>query len=475
MADSIVEQFTWLKNVDIYNTTACNGNCSDCMAYDLREEEGVRHMDKQLFFGVMDQLEGVDSVHFAGVEPFMHPDIFEMMDYASERVAKEVRINTNGFMIPTNYEIEECGKEKEAKEFFEKLPKNTHIYLSVDKYHEECDKDEEGDDKLFGRVVTLLEYAEKYGLGATFNVRVLDKEDEFKELAERYPGLIRNSIVNRVLKMGKAKGFEHARYVDIHKLLDDHVNNPMIGILHDGTVVSNFIAAYLPKSNRPRVCELGDIKEESLTEILERYQLQRRRYFRYGGWYNAEPLLCSIDDMKSYPFVIENPNDFNWEEENLKDKKEEIIENTLNLIVESIENFHRPLLPHGTSTRLISIDGKLRHDVELWSDEKWVEAKKKTYYDIFVQNAEIENKELVDEDVVKDRMLKFYLLSDILCPDMPGHTIQDDERFWFWGRNEFEKIRFTEDEWKNYLSDMVRRGIVERLFFRSEIIVVATS
>jgi len=65
MADSVVDQFPWLKNVDFYVTTACNGSCADCMAYDLMEEEGIRHMDKQLYFDVMDQLEGIDSVHFA--------------------------------------------------------------------------------------------------------------------------------------------------------------------------------------------------------------------------------------------------------------------------------------------------------------------------------------------------------------------------------------------------------------------------
>ena len=81
MNSSIVSQYPWLKNVDVYNTTACNRDCGDCMAYDIRVEEGTKHMDTELFLSIMNSLEGIESVHFAGVgEPFLHPDIFEMLD-----------------------------------------------------------------------------------------------------------------------------------------------------------------------------------------------------------------------------------------------------------------------------------------------------------------------------------------------------------------------------------------------------------
>ena len=63
---SIVGQFPWLKNVDVYNTTACDGDCEDCMAYDVRKEEGRKYVDTELYFSTMSSLEGINSVLFAG-------------------------------------------------------------------------------------------------------------------------------------------------------------------------------------------------------------------------------------------------------------------------------------------------------------------------------------------------------------------------------------------------------------------------
>lgn len=378
MAESIVEQFSWLENVDFYNTTACNGSCADCMAYDMRKEEGVQHMDNELFFRVMDSLDGIDSVHFAGIgEPFMDPDIFEKMDYASERVKKEVRINTNGYVIPDAYGgmFWERKKRKEAKAFFERLPENTHIFFSFDKYHIRW----MGAWDFYNRFCTLLEYSDLYDIDVSFNIRDTDKGSVFKNIILRYyEGLyystlrrkllnryqeIRNKvpITNRVLRMGKAKDMEGARYVDLSKLFENHIKKPMIGILHDGDVVSNFIVAYLLKLNRPEICELGNVNEEHLSKILEKYDRARSlhntfRDFIFGSM---------IDNMGSYPFVIEDANKFDWDSDGLKDKKKEILENTPDSILETLYKFSKKSFP-AAYTRLISVDGKLRMMLHEW-------------------------------------------------------------------------------------------------------------
>ena len=271
MNESTISQFPWLKNVDVYNTTACDGDCEDCMAYDVRKEEGKKYIDTELFFSTMSSLEGIDSVHFAGVgEPFSHPDILEMLDYASRRVKKEVRINTNGLFILDNSSL---------GDFFRGLPTNTHIFLSLDSFHERL----HGEGTLVDGLGKLLEYSTLCDIKVTLNIRAFDKIEEVARFASKYVDgdvrlrlashmdAIEKGVINRVLKVGRARDIEESRHVDLTKLMRDHVGKPMIGFNHEGTVVSNFIIPYLPKMNRPVICVLGNLYEEPMSEILTTY------------------------------------------------------------------------------------------------------------------------------------------------------------------------------------------------------------
>ncbi|HJX24252.1 MAG TPA: hypothetical protein VJ574_07625 [Candidatus Bathyarchaeia archaeon] len=323
---SIVGQFPWLKNVDVYNTTACDGDCEDCMAYDVRKEEGRKYVDTELYFSTMSSLEGIDSVHFAGVgEPFSHPDILEMLDYAGRRVKKEVRINTNGFFMLNNPSL---------GDFFRGLPINTHIFLSLDSFHERL----HAEGTLVDGLRKLLEYSALCDIKVTLNIRTFDKieevarftskysDGEVKPRFARYMGAIEKGVINRVLKVGRARNFEGSRPVDLTKLMHDHMDKPMIGFNHDGTVVSNFIIPYLPKMNRPGICVLGNLYEKPISEILRAYA---GKYFGNRKLNRNSILRSMIDDMKMHPFVIENPNEYDWNDPALRDKKEEIIKNTL--------------------------------------------------------------------------------------------------------------------------------------------------
>lgn len=391
MPTAVAESFPRLKNVDLYVTTACDRSCSHCMAYDVWQEQGTKHMEKELFFRIIDDLRGIEKVHIAGTrEPFMHPDILEMLSYAGERV-KEVRVNTNGSYL-----------ENITRDDYQRLPKNLHIYLSVDEQHGE------GID-LHGRIDNLLCYCLD-GRKLTFNVRGLDKYKvtekylgehlDFIQWAKKEYGDDAVSVIeNRILRMGRAKEMEGAVYVNLSKLLENHRTKPMIGILHDGTVVTNFIVAYLPESNRPRVCVLGNVTERHLAEMLGEYE--EKRLFQ-----DKDFMLSSmIADMGSYPFVIKGleSNKFNWNGVKLMPYRNRIIHDMIEKINQGLEKGLTPSVMYGWDDKLLSKDGNLGYDVRFDRIVSEKEARK------FLERFERLAKEN-DLETPMDGLLKLYLL-----------------------------------------------------------------
>jgi hypothetical protein len=323
------------------------------MAYDVRKEEGRKHIDIELFYSTMNSLEGIDSVHFAGVgEPFSHPQIFEMLDYASKKVKKEVRINTNGFFMLNNANL---------SDFFRSLPINAHLFLSLDSFHEKLHEEE----TLVDGLCNLLAYSSLCGIKVTLNIRAFDKSEEVARFTSKYTSgetklpfarqfeAIEKGVINRVLKVGRARSIEGSRPVDLTKLIRDHVHKPMIGFNHEGSVVSNFIIPYLPRKNRPSVCVLGNLYVKPLFEILSVYE----KKFLNNPYVDQNSMLRSmIEDMKAHPFVIETPNEYDWNDPALRDIKEEIVANTLNESGRDLSG------QKSFFSRLVSQDGRLYCD-----------------------------------------------------------------------------------------------------------------
>ena len=82
------------KQVQIEVTNRCNMDCHMCPREDLDIE--LEHMDWDKFVKVVDQLTHQEDITLTGWgEPFLHPRIFDMIDYCKER-SHMVSITSNG-------------------------------------------------------------------------------------------------------------------------------------------------------------------------------------------------------------------------------------------------------------------------------------------------------------------------------------------------------------------------------------------
>ena len=72
------------KQVQIEVTNRCNMDCHMCPREDLAIE--LEHMDWDKFVKVVDQLKFKEDITLTGWgEPFLHPRIFDMVEYCKER------------------------------------------------------------------------------------------------------------------------------------------------------------------------------------------------------------------------------------------------------------------------------------------------------------------------------------------------------------------------------------------------------
>ena len=157
-------KYTWYKNIasiwpfihkqkvhifqtDVLVTEKCNLACSFCNMF-IPHYELPKHRDTQtilndidLYFNLVDY---VSIFHLVGGEPFLHPNIKDIIEYILEKYSDKIDkfiITTNGTVLP--------------KEEILEVLKNNNVILSVSNYSNKLEK-------LKGKVDRVLEtYQEK--------------------------------------------------------------------------------------------------------------------------------------------------------------------------------------------------------------------------------------------------------------------------------------------------------------------------
>lgn len=212
---SVLKQIASPRNLVIEPIAGCNVVCSACPQDQLKRPYGIMTLPN--FKHIIDEVNPTSiGLYFMG-EPFLNPDIFKMIEYASNRGVKTV-INTNGSTLIRDFKaIAESGLTK--------------IAVSVDGYTQETfEVYRHGIDcEQVWRGLKLLTMMEQ---GPHIQVRTLAFDNTMKEIA-----LIR-------LELKKMNIIDHRIIEPILTGWGGKVNAD-IGVLGDSGRVKN---------TRPKIC-----------------------------------------------------------------------------------------------------------------------------------------------------------------------------------------------------------------------------
>jgi organic radical activating enzyme len=157
--DKLNVKYTWYKNIasiwpfihkqkvhifqtDVLVTEKCNLACSFCNMF-IPHYELPKHRDTQtilndidLYFNLVDY---VSIFHLVGGEPFLHPNIKDVIEYILEKYSDKIDkfiITTNGTVLP--------------KEEILEVLKNNNVILSVSNYSNKLEKLKSKVDRVLG-------------------------------------------------------------------------------------------------------------------------------------------------------------------------------------------------------------------------------------------------------------------------------------------------------------------------------------
>lgn len=122
------EQHSCLTVVEI--TDRCNLTCPTCYAGSSPTYGRHRTLDevKKMLDAVVQNEKEPDVVQISGGEPTIHPDFFEILDYAKSLPIRHLMVNTNGIEIARNFEF--------AKRLSSYAPE-FEIYLQFDSFEKD--------------------------------------------------------------------------------------------------------------------------------------------------------------------------------------------------------------------------------------------------------------------------------------------------------------------------------------------------
>ena len=123
------EQHSCLTIIEI--TDRCNLTCPTCYAGSSPTHGRHRTFEevKTMLDTIVENEKEPDVVQLSGGEPTLHPDFFEILDYAKTLPIKHIMVNTNGLVIAKDFEF--AKRLKSYSPDFE-------IYLQFDSFREEA-------------------------------------------------------------------------------------------------------------------------------------------------------------------------------------------------------------------------------------------------------------------------------------------------------------------------------------------------
>jgi len=255
---------TFPTHIDLELSSACNLNCSMCYTTTDEFKKNVirTNMDFKLFKKVIDECKKYKSHYSIRLswrgEPFLNPDIYDMIDYAKKNGVKEVSTLTHGgFLDPEKFEkLVDLGLD--------------WITISTDGVGEEYEK-----------------------IRAPLNFKDhVDKLKKYNEIKKR------RNVVKPIIKIqGVWPAVEKSvdeYYKTFTPLADQVVSSPLIDYLRKDTereYIENFVCpvlyerltvgsdgnAYLCYNDEMGSTVVGDINKESVFDVWHGKKLEKAR------------------------------------------------------------------------------------------------------------------------------------------------------------------------------------------------------
>ena len=154
------EQHSCLTIVEV--TDRCNLSCPTCYAGSSPSYGRHRTLDeiKQMLDTIVENEKEPDVVQISGGEPTIHPQFFEILDYAKTLPIKHLMLNTNGIKIAMDYDFAE-RLATYAPDF--------EVYLQFDSFKKEALESLRGANLLKVRELALV-HLNKLNLSTTLVV-----------------------------------------------------------------------------------------------------------------------------------------------------------------------------------------------------------------------------------------------------------------------------------------------------------------
>lgn len=178
------KQHTCLGVIEI--TDSCNLSCPVCFADSSCGKSKMLSLEEiEKMINLFVKCEGEPEVlQISGGEPTLHPDIFEIVKLAKEKI-RYVCVNTNGIKLADEGFARELGKLE------------PWIYLQFDTFERETCKKMNGRD-IIDLKLKAIENCEKYGMGVTLVPKIARGVNEH-EIGDIVKFAVENKAVKGVL------------------------------------------------------------------------------------------------------------------------------------------------------------------------------------------------------------------------------------------------------------------------------------
>lgn len=148
--------------LDIEITRRCNLKCITCFV--RHAAGGGEELTKLQVYEIIDDAKRFygECLHLTGGEPFIHPDIFDIIDYGIKSGYPNIIVNTNGTLL-----------DEDKVKYLSGFGDVVHLTVSVDGFEEMNDKIRGRG--VFGKVVETLELLSEYRINCSV-MSVVTKE-----------------------------------------------------------------------------------------------------------------------------------------------------------------------------------------------------------------------------------------------------------------------------------------------------------